>query len=722
MDTKLTKNKIYKEINIFLVILSIIIFSISLTKTITEYRNTKHIYKTNIYDEYNIRNYIDSFDETLKTYLYAYEDMEGTIRQDIYKAEKERDKKEKENLLKESESNIRSMGKNQGLTEAEINENVERAKENILSEDNDVDSYFYNIKINTFETISRTKNIEFYIEDNTGAKITNIKDNSFEYKIKNKEFEDKNYYYMYFPNSKNDNENNLYSKELSKVYPDLIDYYNREAVKYYRIPKNLNEGDDLYYEWDYRNGALNTLKRYSIISLVSGIVTLILAILSYKYKNKNKNKDENGFIERLYLKLPLDIKIFIPILCVNTIKELITNVIPYYSGNSYSNKIIALSIVAIILTYLIIKDMILIIGGKRSLGNILTKKYIKIVIDKLKNCYIVSTTAFKVSAMLFMTALAIWCTILINYYSYWNYITVMIAQIYVIVYLIILTAYVIIVFGEANILNIKSRKIADGKYEKEYKKNRMIIFKEIESNMLNIEDGLNGALDKAIKSERMKSELITNVSHDLKTPLTSIINYVDLLKEENLSQEKRDKYIEVLDIKSKRLKILIEDLFEASKVTSGSMEFEKEELNIVSLLRQILGELEEKISLAELNVITKWSETKAILFLDGRKTFRAFENLVNNIIKYSMRNSRVYIEVISNDEEVIVIMKNISSYQLDFTAEEIVERFKRGDKSRSTEGSGLGLAIAKSIVELQSGSFEIDIDGDLFKVTIKFKK
>lgn len=720
MDTKLTKNKIYKEINIFLVILSIIIFSISLTKTITEYRNTKYIHKTNFYDEYNIRSYIDSFDETLKTYLYAYEDMEGTIRQDIYKAEKERDKKEKENLLKESENNIRSMGKSQGLTEDEINENVERAKENILSEDNDIDAYFYNIKINIFETIARTKNIEFYIEDNTGAKITNIKDNSFEYKIKNKEFEDENYYYMYFPNSKNDNENNLYSKELSKVYPDLIDYYNRETVKYYRIPKNLNEGDNLYYEWDYRKGALNTLKRYSIISLVSGIITLILAILSYKYKNKNK--DENGFMERLYLKLPLDIKIFIPILCVNTIKELITNVIPYYSGNSYSNKIIALSIVAIIVTYLLIKDMILIIGGKRALGNILTKKYIIIVIDKLKNCYIVSTTAFKVSAMIFMTALAIWCTILINYYSYWNYITVMTAQIYVIVYLIILTAYVIIVFGEANILNIKSRKIADGKYEKEYKKNRMIIFKEIESNMLNIEEGLNGALDKAIKSERMKSELITNVSHDLKTPLTSIINYVDLLKEENLSQEKRDKYIEVLDIKSKRLKILIEDLFEASKVTSGSIEFEKEELNIVSLLRQILGELEEKISLAELNVITKWSETKAILFLDGRKTFRAFENLVNNIIKYSMRNSRVYIEVISNDEEVIVIMKNISSYQLDFTAEEIVERFKRGDKSRSTEGSGLGLAIAKSIVELQGGSFEIDIDGDLFKVTIKFKK
>lgn len=220
----------------------------------------------------------------------------------------------------------------------------------------------------------------------------------------------------------------------------------------------------------------------------------------------------------------------------------------------------------------------------------------------------------------------------------------------------------------------------------------------------------------------MKSELITNVSHDLKTPLTSIINYIDLLKEENITDDKRARYIEVLDMKSKRLKILIEDLFEASKAVSGNMNFTKEDLNIVSLLRQVIGELEEKINHSQLDIITKWPEEKVILYLDGRKTFRVYENLLNNIIKYSMKNSRVYIDVINNEDEVIIILKNISAYQIDFSSEEIVERFKRGDKARSTEGSGLGLSIAKSIVELQGGEFNIEIDGDLFKVITKFKK
>ena len=244
----------------------------------------------------------------------------------------------------------------------------------------------------------------------------------------------------------------------------------------------------------------------------------------------------------------------------------------------------------------------------------------------------------------------------------------------------------------------------------------------IESNLNTIEDGLKEALNKAITSEKMKSELITNVSHDLKTPLTSIINYIDLLKEDDINDEKRNRYLEVLDMKSKRLKILIEDLFEASKAVSGNMVFEKEDLNIVSLLRQVIGELEEKIAQANLNIITKWPEEKVILYLDGRKTFRVYENLINNIIKYSMKNSRVYIDVINSENEVIVIMKNISAYQIDFTSEENIERFKRGDKARSTEGSGLGLSIAKSIVELQDGEFSIEIDGDLFKVLTRFKK
>ena len=158
----------------------------------------------------------------------------------------------------------------------------------------------------------------------------------------------------------------------------------------------------------------------------------------------------------------------------------------------------------------------------------------------------------------------------------------------------------------------------------------------------------------------MKSELITNVSHDLKTPLTSIINYINLLKDD-VSDEKKARYIEVLDTKAKRLKVLIEDLFEASKAASGNMNFQKEDLNITALLRQVLGELEEKISKANLNIVTKWPEDKVILYLDGRKTYRVYENLVNNIIKYSMKNSRVYIEVVDDEKYVTVVMKKYFS-------------------------------------------------------------
>jgi signal transduction histidine kinase len=453
------------------------------------------------------------------------------------------------------------------------------------------------------------------------------------------------------------------------------------------------------------------------------LATLIFILPTYLFIKDiiliiSRKRSSSKFILKKYLvimytRLPMDIKIIIPILLIFLINELRYDVIIYYLS----------ILIFVILTSLFIKDIILIIRKKQKPSKFISKEFLAIIISKMKQCYMIKSTGFKVSILIVLTILSFLCVkvIIINYY-YWPYNIVLTAQTYVILYMILLTAYIITILGEVNVLKIKSNQITNGEYEKEVKNNQMIILKDIEKNIINIEDGLRESVSKAIKSERMKSELITNVSHDLKTPLTSIINYVGLLKEENLSQEKRDKYIDVLDIKSKRLKILIEDLFEASKVASGSIELQKEDLNIVSLLRQILGELEEKISLAELNIITKWPDEKTMLFLDGRKTFRAFENLINNIIKYSMKKSRVYIEVISEEKEVSIIMKNISSYQLDFTAEEIVERFKRGDKSRSTEGSGLGLAIAKSIVELQGGTFDIEIDGDLFKVITTFEK
>lgn len=246
-------------------------------------------------------------------------------------------------------------------------------------------------------------------------------------------------------------------------------------------------------------------------------------------------------------------------------------------------------------------------------------------------------------------------------------------------------------------------------------------FTTLADNINNIRDGLDKAIDNQLRSERMKSELITNVSHDLKTPLTSIINYIELIKkEEDISPKYLKDYVSVLDAKSKRLKVLIEDLFEASKASSGNIELNMEKIDITQLLRQSIGELEEKLSEASLDLKINVPEEKVYIKADGRRMYRVLENLLSNISKYSMPNTRVYIDIIEVDNKVKLTMKNISSYELNFDPEEIMERFKRADESRNTEGSGLGLAIARDLVKLQGGIFNIDIDGDLFKSVIEF--
>ena len=247
-------------------------------------------------------------------------------------------------------------------------------------------------------------------------------------------------------------------------------------------------------------------------------------------------------------------------------------------------------------------------------------------------------------------------------------------------------------------------------------------FTTLADNINNIRDGLDKAIDNQLKSERMKSELITNVSHDLKTPLTSIINYIELIKkEEDISPEYLKDYVNVLDAKSKRLKVLIEDLFEASKASSGNIELNMEKIDLTQLLRQSIGEMEEKLSEANLDLKVNVPEDKTYVRADGRRLYRVLENLLNNISKYSLPNTRVYIDITKNEDAIRLTMKNISSYELNFDPEEIMERFKRADESRNTEGSGLGLAIARDLVNLQGGKFEIDIDGDLFKSIIEFK-
>ena len=293
--------------------------------------------------------------------------------------------------------------------------------------------------------------------------------------------------------------------------------------------------------------------------------------------------------------------------------------------------------------------------------------------------------------------------------------------IYSVVIFILIRKYADEISSKYRILTDATKKIAEGNLDVEIYED-LGVFEPLKDDLERIQSGFKKAVEEEVKSQKMKTDLISNVSHDLKTPLTSIITYIDLLKEENLSDEKRNQYLDTLDRKAQRLQHLIEDLFEVSKASSGNITLNIESVDVVSLMKQTLLELDDKIENSSLAIRTNFSKEKVILQLDSFRTFRVFENLVSNITKYALENTRVYIHIFDENNSVEITLKNIAAEEIKFDVNNIVERFVRGDESRNTEGSGLGLAIAKSFVELQGGSFNIEVDGDLFKVIIRFNK
>ncbi len=263
-------------------------------------------------------------------------------------------------------------------------------------------------------------------------------------------------------------------------------------------------------------------------------------------------------------------------------------------------------------------------------------------------------------------------------------------------------------------------QIAEGKFDVDIEDD-LGMFNSYKMQIKKIRTGFKKAVDKEVRSHNMKTELVTNVSHDLKTPLTAIITYINLLKDEKITEEERRSYIDTLDKKSMRLKALIEDLFEISKADSGNVSLNIVDVNLANLIRQVYFELSEKAEEAGLEFKINLPE-KAVLQLDSQKTYRIFENLLVNCIKYSLSGTRVYVDMSEDAEGVSVEIKNIAASELNLNTPDLTERFVRGDMSRNTDGSGLGLAIAKSFTEIQGGSLEINVDGDLFKVRLHFNR
>jgi signal transduction histidine kinase len=474
---------------------------------------------------------------------------------------------------------------------------------------------------------------------------------------------------------------------------------------------------------DYRY--FNAIRKRIVKELIIGSLSLISAfiILMYLFLKRKPQLNSVENIRHLYEKIPLDLRILIFII-YSFIVMVFTRGNFFYTPIGTTH-IIKFAFASVFVFYLFINIYI-------TLRMMIYKEEL---ISQLKGSLLYTVTyllieSFKVSGVMMKAGFVFVLTTLFGMFIIRALLALVrnetfiffLSCLYIFIYLLILPIFALkrivsinrIIQGTDEITGGNLNYLIDGVYDENLSKLAM--------NINNMKNSVKRSVESQVKSERLKTELITNVSHDLRTPLTSIINYIDLLKKGGLSAEEISNYIEVLEGKSQRLKVLIEDLFEASKISSGAVELNIEKVDIVSLLRQSLGEYDEKISSSSLSFKLNIPAHEVLLELDGRRTWRVFENLISNAVKYSQPNTRVYIDLKEESDKVFVVMKNVSSYEMDFDVEEIFDRFKRGDKERSTEGSGLGLAIAKSIVELQGGNMYIAIDGDLFKVTVEFKK
>lgn len=524
---------------------------------------------------------------------------------------------------------------------------------------------------------------------------------------------------------KSDFLNNLGLKNKSNLINKNL--FNLEAT--YIVPKNLESYNDFFVQNIKSNSIEPNIILIMSIGAISVFILMIIAFsVPYSYQEK---VDICNLYNKMYLELKFFLWMVLGIIFLGGLRELnnnfmvngpldLVNII--YSGNQYFYLIgIPITFVLFLLTYLTFVYIKYIYFNGFKNGFIRNSIFGRLALYTLRKLRSLVKRIFSLDLnkkedekLLFV--------LVINLFVLWiiaatSFIGVMIA----IGYTAFLFRYLHNVINRIKALNEGSKQLAQGDFDVVVDEN-IGILSPVATNLNNIKNGFKLAIDKEITSEKMKTELISNVSHDLKTPLTSIITYVDLLKSENLTEENRKEYIDILDRKSKRLKGLIEDLFEASKASSGNVELQLEKLDVVALFKQTLGELEEKINNSTLQMKIAAPENKILCNLDGRRTYRIFENIMTNILKYSMENTRVYITIVEDEQEVSFTFKNISSYEMNFSPEEITERFTRGDRARNTEGSGLGLAIAKSLIVLQRGTLNIEVDGDLFKLKVTFPK
>lgn len=579
------------------------------------------------------------------------------------------------------------------------------------------------------------------IDNNTDTIYTNMKSSDYSYEIENMKNSPKYWIYnngnietnMDYINSNNIRYNSTYQYFV-------IDNVNSKESETYAIDKEIT-GYTIYsrYNLDKTEGltnykivegiyefCLNNKNLPIYILPISVIFTFAIAIylcwaIGYK---KGKDEIQLGYIDKIpYEILALAWGILITIFTAGAVECLnIANYITLIFA-------FVLYFICYIICAIFAVSTIKRLKARMFIKSFLTYKIGKWSFDKLKNLFETLGEKATVNKRLF------W------YYLLFIIVSVMLACLfYTGIAIILLIGFWIWSYYKLKKYIISQEKIKnalkdiyEGKTDvKLYEEELTGVLKEMAVYVNDIASGFSNAIEKSLKSERLKTELITNVSHDIKTPLTSIINYVDLLKKENIQDEKVKEYIKILDQKSQRLKKLTEDLVEASKVSSGNVKLNIESIDIKELFNQTIGEFKDKFEQKDLKIEVQMPSEDIKIKADSRYLYRIIENLFSNITKYAQDSSRVYIDVLEknknmdkesgNNKYINISIKNISKDKLNISSDELMQRFVRGDKSRYTEGSGLGLSIAKSLTELQGGRFNITIDGDLFKVEIDWPK
>lgn len=556
-------------------------------------------------------------------------------------------------------------------------------------------------------TLEQSQNFGYYIKNNaTGEVMTNINVADRVAFLKKQ----KSYVYI--------DEGKLLNGVIWHSSDSMASLYDSEYEIHTAILSPLKQGDIFYEQYtEYMS-----LKKNYPYFITGGIIALLLSIAAFVYlvwaagRKEQEGEIVLSFVDRIYTD-------------IHTIMVLIAAVLSLYlvsnvpGSGIWAGVLWVLSLLSIDLfiglSYVL--SMVRQIKNKQLIKNSLTY----VIFDKVRDFAVLAFSGklFKPWTIALLLGYGAVNGVLIAFFL----LSIASGELFVFLFMSMILFGFNVVAAMFYVKALKSlaqimeaaNELAAGNLDYMIDSNHMsVAFQAMAVNLRNLQKGMKKAVSEAIKGERMKTELITNVSHDLKTPLTSIVNYVDLLKKMDLQSEEAAGYVHVLEDKSARLKQLIEDLIEASKATSGNLAVAAEKVDLQQLVLQAYGEYEEKIENAGLDIRTSVPEEKVYVNVDGKHMWRIVENLLCNALKYSMTNSRVYVNIDSDEQFGILTIKNISAFPLDISPEQLTERFVRGDASRTTEGSGLGLSIVQGLANIQGGKFKVEIDGDLFKATV----